>query len=309
MEEPLVSVIIPCYNAADYVEDALRSVGNQTYSNIEIICVNDGSTDLSGELINSFMSKYDGEMQVHTTENRGGSAARNVGLKHATGEYIQFLDADDILRENKIEEQMTVLLESDDDAVLSDYQMWSNDLLTLLEIRRFANFSLNPLYAAITGVISTQNPIYKKSILEKHGGYEEKLPAAQDWELNLRLVLEGVKFCYHPGFLSQARKVTGSVSSNWLKVSALQCKILTRNRERIMADERYNLGVQDSIKRVYFNTLVHRSDSPGEGSLYEEMQKWNHGGTGFVPGAIKRMFARLFGVPQTITVARKFKKK
>lgn len=89
-----LSVIIPVYNVEEYLEECLNSVCNQTLTDIEIICVNDGATDNSGEILHTF-AKKDKRIQVIEQENAGLSAARNTGLKYATGEYITFLDSDD----------------------------------------------------------------------------------------------------------------------------------------------------------------------------------------------------------------------
>lgn len=102
----LVSVIMPLYNAEKYVGEAIESVINQTYTNWELIVVNDGSTDNSLEVALKYQSE---SVKVFTQENKGASAARNYGLKEAKGDYIQFLDADDVISANKLEEQLMVL--------------------------------------------------------------------------------------------------------------------------------------------------------------------------------------------------------
>ena len=86
-----LSVIIPVYNVAEYLEECLNSVCNQTLTDMEIICVNDGSTDNSGEILRKFVKK-DKRIQLIEQENAGLSAARNTGMKYATGEYISALE-------------------------------------------------------------------------------------------------------------------------------------------------------------------------------------------------------------------------
>jgi exopolysaccharide biosynthesis predicted pyruvyltransferase EpsI/glycosyltransferase involved in cell wall biosynthesis len=98
-----VSVIIPIYNVEDYLEDCLNSVVFQSLSMVEIICVNDGSTDKSGEILDRFAQIYD-NIRVINQENQGLSCARNCGLKVARGEYVYFLDSDDMLGENVLSE-------------------------------------------------------------------------------------------------------------------------------------------------------------------------------------------------------------
>jgi len=98
----LVSIIIPCYNAQLTIERAIRSVLMQTYLNIEIIVINDGSDDESGRIIQNMMSEYKNIILI-STKNKGVSSARNRGIRVAAGKYVAFLDADDIYAQNFIE--------------------------------------------------------------------------------------------------------------------------------------------------------------------------------------------------------------
>ena len=102
MSKPLVSVIIPVYNAEKFLDGTLASVRNQTLSDIEIICVNDGSTDGSATVLSDFAAA-DGRFKIIEQANRGGSAARNRGLDSAVGEYIAFLDNDDVYHPQYLE--------------------------------------------------------------------------------------------------------------------------------------------------------------------------------------------------------------
>ncbi len=95
-EQPLISVIIPVYNAAAYLPRCLESIFAQSYKNLEVVCVNDGSTDDSAEVLSDFAAR-DNRLRIFSQENRGAAAARNVGIKEAKGEYVSFVDADDYL--------------------------------------------------------------------------------------------------------------------------------------------------------------------------------------------------------------------
>lgn len=97
---PKISVIIPVYNLEEYLDEGIRSVLNQSFKDIEIIAVNDGSSDNSLDILNSFAKKDDRLFVIDLLKNRGQSAARNEGLKKAEGKYIYFFDGDDILKEN-----------------------------------------------------------------------------------------------------------------------------------------------------------------------------------------------------------------
>ena len=116
----LVSVIIPVYNVRPYLEEALDSVLSQTYDNLEILVIDDGSTDGSGEICDAY-AKRDRRIHVIHQQNRGLSAARNVGLDRMTGELVAFLDSDDALRLSFIEEMRTVMVREDVDSVVCRY--------------------------------------------------------------------------------------------------------------------------------------------------------------------------------------------
>lgn len=105
---PVVSVLIPCYNAASYIGATLKSVLAQTWRPLEIIVVDDGSTDGSADIVRSFARQ---RVQLYQQENRGQTAALNESLRHATGDFVQYLDADDILDPDKIALQMARLVE------------------------------------------------------------------------------------------------------------------------------------------------------------------------------------------------------
>lgn len=102
MEKPLISIIIPVYNVEQYLRQCLDSVVNQTHNNFEVICVNDGSTDKSFEILQEYEKKYD-NFKVYTQENKGLGLTRNVGIGYATGDYLYFLDSDDYIEPDLVE--------------------------------------------------------------------------------------------------------------------------------------------------------------------------------------------------------------
>ncbi len=104
--QPKVSIIIPAYNAEKWISEALQSVINQTWENIEIIVVNDGSTDATEKVIQSFK---DGRIKYFFQANKGQCVASNAGLSKATGDYIKFFDADDIMNSEHVEAQLKKL--------------------------------------------------------------------------------------------------------------------------------------------------------------------------------------------------------
>jgi glycosyltransferase involved in cell wall biosynthesis len=119
MNGPLVSVIMPVYNAEAFVAEALESVFAQQYSPLEVLVVNDGSHDRSGEIARSF-----DDVRYLEQENRGASEARNHAIRHASGEYIAFVDADDIVPPSKLDTQVGYLIEHPDVAATLGRQHW-----------------------------------------------------------------------------------------------------------------------------------------------------------------------------------------
>lgn len=115
-----VSIIIPVYNVERFLKICLESIINQTYSNIEIIVVNDGSPDSSAEIIEEFL-ELDNRIIVVNKENGGLSDARNAGLRVATGDYILFVDSDDWIEKNMVADMMSAMLNNQVDLVICDF--------------------------------------------------------------------------------------------------------------------------------------------------------------------------------------------
>lgn len=121
-----VSIIIPVYNDEKFLSEALNSAVNQNFDNYEIICVNDGSTDRTEELLLDFKSKYK-NIKVLSQENRGLSAARNFGLAEAKGDYILFMDSDDMLEENTLSTAWNCCMKKELDVLFFSFTNFCND--------------------------------------------------------------------------------------------------------------------------------------------------------------------------------------
>ena len=116
MTEPLISVIIPVYNVEEYLDKCIQSVLNQTYHNLQVVLVDDGSKDKSGEICDKY-AKLDPRIQVIHQTNAGVSAARNVGLDTALGDYIAFVDGDDWIYQRMYEHLYGLMLQYEADIV------------------------------------------------------------------------------------------------------------------------------------------------------------------------------------------------
>ena len=122
-----VSVIMPVYNGEDFLVESIDCILNQTLTDLELICVDDGSVDNSLKILNEIADK-DSRVQVYHQENRGGGAARNVAITHATGEYLYCMDADDMIELNALEELYDVATEKDVDFVVFQAMNYDDEL-------------------------------------------------------------------------------------------------------------------------------------------------------------------------------------
>lgn len=165
----LVSIIVPVYNIEDYVLKCLKSIANQTYKNIEVIVINDGSTDGSEKICNRF--KKDKRFTIITTENHGLSAARNVGLKKATGKYLAFIDGDDFVEKEFIERMLFAAKENSADIVICGY--YETYKTKCYEVSPVANSLVSGKEATINLLrfqenidIVSWNKIYRRSLFK-----------------------------------------------------------------------------------------------------------------------------------------------
>ena len=119
----LCSIIMPAYNSEKYISEAIESVLKQTYTNWELLIVNDCSTDNTEEIIKSYQQRKTKIKLINQKENQGAANARNTGIQNAKGKYIAFLDADDIWREEKLQKQIQILQNSNADITYTAYLM------------------------------------------------------------------------------------------------------------------------------------------------------------------------------------------
>lgn len=165
----LVSIIIPVYNAQDTLMKALQSVVSQSYTNLEIIVVNDGSTDQSAAIIDE-MSRLDYRIRVFHKKNGGQSSARNLGLREAHGEYIQFLDSDDWLQYNAIECALSHLIANErTDFILYGFNIYNGSCLLRTPNAGNYIYSMNDGYNGFVPIknliVSPCNKLFKRQYI------------------------------------------------------------------------------------------------------------------------------------------------
>ncbi|MBW4652118.1 MAG: glycosyltransferase [Kaiparowitsia implicata GSE-PSE-MK54-09C] len=200
----LVSILIPCFNAERWLAEAIESCLNQTYSNIEIIIIDDGSTDRSPEIIKQYSSTiHRCRIISKFTPNRGGNHARNLAFSLSHGDYIQYLDADDYILPEKIEKQVNFLEAVNADIVYGDWRrlyhqsdssiVWGDPQISGEQSNLLERLLANDWWVAVAAFL------YRRESVEKIGGWDENLTVAQDRDFFLRCVLSEAQVVYQSG--------------------------------------------------------------------------------------------------------------
>lgn len=229
---PLVSVIIPCFNQDNYIIETLQSVLNQTYTNWECLIIDDGSTDNSANNISEFVAT-DNRFVVMYKNNGGVSSARNLGLDKAKGKFIQFLDADDILEKNKIQysiNELTKVENKDVRIVISNFEMISHDSKVLeppfcVLKEEFLNLDGFLKQWNILFSVQIQCGFFKSSLFDAVR-FPEMLSAQEDWvvwvhlfKINNECVFINRALAYYRKN-PQGRMITLGIDDNQLKAVA-----------------------------------------------------------------------------------------
>ncbi len=270
MNKPTVSVIIPTYNRADLISRSIGSVLNQTFKDFEVLVIDDGSTDNTENIINSFNNsriKY-----IKNKKNIGAAAARNIGIKIAKGKYIAFQDSDDEWMPEKLEKQINIFKTSSrENIVYAGFWRIRDNRKTYIPLDRVKQKEGNLYKELLKGnFISTQTILAKKECFEKAGMFDENLPRFQDWELVLRLskhydfkfIDEPLALCYftpksisaNSDALLEAFKI---IKEKYFK--DLDSKLLAKHYFRVgnslCSDKKFKQGRSYFIKSIRLNFL------------------------------------------------------
>lgn len=303
MFKPLVSIIIPSYNAEKYLAGTIKSAIGQTWSNKEIIIVDDGSTDNSYAIAKRFEAS---DVFVIQQENRGASAARNRGLKASKGEYIQFLDADDLLSPNKIGGQVSQLIKNHEKLSLCATIQFTNELETdysTLHHQWYSKGTDNPidfitkLYKSNVvgtgygGMIQPNAWLTPKKLIDKAGNWDETISVDDDGEFFCRVILVSKGIIYNCDEINYYRKHSSknNLSSDKSKrafssrLKALNSKyksFVTRSGNRTLANQVFasnymQLGIQSYPQCVDISKFcINQAKSFGyRGAKYEGAKK------------------------------------
>ncbi len=191
--KPLVSVIVPTRNRADMLDEALRSIFRQTYPNFEVVVVDDGSTDHTPVVIR----KHGDRIRVVHRQNTGRSLARNAGIAVARGDYISFLDDDDVWLPEKLARQVDVLSEAPSvDVVHGQVYVLRDGQRSAILTQPPARPSRDWVEQLIWGdcVCTPSVVMFRRKTLDENGGFDPSVEPCEDWELFIRVALAGAHF-------------------------------------------------------------------------------------------------------------------
>lgn len=253
---PLVSIIIPVYNGADYMREAIDSALAQTYKNIEVIVINDGSTDNTEEIAKSYGDK----IRYFSKENGGVASALNLAIKKSYGEYISWLSHDDVYYLDKIEKQINELsklngLERLNTILMSNYSLINekSELISNQQFHKTHNSDkLNyPLYPLLNGLVHGCTLLIPKHCFEDIGYFDTKLKATQDYDLWFRMFPK-YKMFFMPNLFVKSRwhSEQGSKKITTAKQEANELWIrMVKN----LTDEQ-KIAINDSVLSFYQKT-------------------------------------------------------
>jgi glycosyltransferase involved in cell wall biosynthesis len=272
--QPLVSIIIPTYNYARFIAEAVASVHSQSYSNWEIIVVDDGSTDNTEEVVQR-IAAADPRISYLRQDNARQAAARNYGIRQAQGSYFQFLDADDLIEPQKLAQQVAFLEQHPDvditycgvryfssegagELLLSrQYSSWEDSGAWMPEI---SGQGKQVLLALLRNNIMVVNaPLIRREVIDRVGFFDVDLTPVEDWEYLIRCAAEGVVFSFNDvggaralvrahgesSSLNQTRYL-GAALKMRKKIAQLDfdAEALELNREKL-AETEGHLGVEE----------------------------------------------------------------
>ncbi|WP_051691690.1 glycosyltransferase family 2 protein [Pedobacter borealis] len=266
--QPLVSIIIPVYNLENYIAETINSVLNQTWKNIEIIIVDDGSKDQTLAIAKKFECN---KVKVFHQKNRGASAARNLGLKKISGDYIQYLDADDLLSTDKIESQLNALKGSQNKVAICPTVYFNDgenpfkkkpdlrDSLFQYETKNTVDFLLN-LYG-VNGngsMITIHSWLTPISVIKKAGPWNEQISVDDDGEYFCRVALNADEIVPINNVYNYYRKYkdgTNLASQKSIKAMESIFNGLTLKEQHLLAVKNED-KIKETFALAYFKLAV-----------------------------------------------------
>ncbi|MEH1915230.1 glycosyltransferase [Nostoc sp.] len=251
----VISVIIPAYNSEKTIRETIESVLNQTFANFELIVINDGSQDSTLEVVTQIQ---DSRIKVFSYSNAGGNVSRNRGLHRAVGEFVSFLDADDLWTPDKLQCQLKSLQENLTAKVAYSWTDYidENSEIVLSGTHVTANGDVYEKLLVTNFLENGSNPLIRREALIELGGFDESLCAAQDWDMWLRLACKFDFICV-PSAQTLYRIIANSVSSNLVRQEQACLQVLEKAyKERSLALKNiWNLSLANLYKYLTCKAL------------------------------------------------------
>jgi glycosyltransferase involved in cell wall biosynthesis len=269
----LISIVVPCYNQAQFLQETLQSVYYQTYTNWECLIINDGSPDNTEEIALEWCDK-DIRFRYFKKENGGLSSARNLGILHAKGDWIQFLDSDDLLEENKLSCQVEYINKNQADIVISGYRyfnseegcgklriMGRNNFTPEVVIQNNDNIDIIELFS-IKNPFVISAPLYRREVFSVVETFDENFKSLEDWDFNFRCAKANLKFHhigYHPMSKTLIRLHPNSMMTNNENMESAYLQFINKHMlfERDTESvETVRLKIKQLIKEITPPTLI-----------------------------------------------------
>ncbi len=253
LKKPIISVIIPAYNAARHIVSAVDSALAQTYPAVEIIVVDDGSADNTPDLLRPYRQAR--KITYMRQENKGLAAARNTGIRASSGHYVALLDADDIFLPEKLARQ-AAYLDAHPECGISYCGLWHfNDAapekMLMLDYAYYSGAGVFPALLK-KNFINPLSVVMRRSVFNTAGYFDESLRRSEDWDFWVRAAHAGIRFDYLPERLAKYRMGAGSLSYNAageVERKRTSLGIFTRLASRMSAAERARYGMRSVIFR------------------------------------------------------------
>lgn len=270
---PGVSIIVPAYNARRWLPAAIDSALAQTYPHCHVLVVDDGSTDDTGAWI---AATYGARVQYLPQANRGLSGARNAGLRHSTGEFVQFLDADDYLLPDKVAVHVAALEANPDVDVVYGHCLCRVDGTgETYEWPRAFRYRSGQIFASMIdeGYIHTHMPLSRRQALNAVGGFDETLPTCVEWDFWLRVARSGARFLFLPGPPMAVYRIRADSNSQQRVAHAQAGLRVLRKAAGYVHDpaERQALGLRQAEGRWRFALGRALAESGSLGAGFREM--------------------------------------
>jgi glycosyltransferase involved in cell wall biosynthesis len=244
LEAPLISVIIPCYNQGHFLAEAISSALSQSYANLEVIVVDDGSGDATAEVAARYR-----QVRCIRQENRGLAEARNRGLEASRGEYLVFLDADDRLGVDALRVGAASLDSHPDCGFVSGHYSLIDAEGLPLPHSASACADDNHYSALLRGnyIGMHATVMYRRSVLEIVKGFDTSRQACEDYDLYLRIAKRFPIHCHH-GMVAEYRQHGSNMSRDYALMMRSSLSVLRSQREFVQGDEKLECAYREGIR-------------------------------------------------------------